>query len=77
MQLSGAFPITFSNGGNDYILKYACDTCHVEMNRTEKAPFQPGAEHGSLVVDAPPTADRFGTDVSPAVEVETRSRELV
>ena len=74
MQLSGAFPITFSNGGSDYILKYACDTCHVEMNRTEKA--QPGAEHRCLV-DAPPTADRFGTDVSPAVEVETRSRELV
>jgi len=45
MQLSGASPITFSDGGSDYILKYACNTCHVEMNRTEKTPFRHRREY--------------------------------
>ena len=38
MHLTGTFPVTFSGGRSDYILKYACNTCHVEMNRTVKNP---------------------------------------
>lgn len=36
MKLNGVFPVTFSGGGSNYVLKYACDKCHVEMTRTEK-----------------------------------------
>ena len=43
--MSGAFPITFSDGRSNYILKYACNTCHVEMNRTEKTPFRHRREY--------------------------------
>lgn len=46
MQLSGAFAVSFADGGSNYVLKYACDTCHVEMNRTEKKPLHLGRERG-------------------------------
>ena len=36
MQLNSVLPITFWGGGSNYMLKYVCDKCHVEMNRTEK-----------------------------------------
>ena len=43
MHLNGASAVTFSGGGSDHILKYACNTCHVEMNQTVKTP----SIHGS------------------------------
>jgi hypothetical protein len=62
MQLNGVFSITFSDGASDYVLKYACNACHVEMSRTEKTPFRPAREYPPIV-DAPATADEFSADM--------------
>jgi len=54
MQLSGAFPITFAGGRTDYVLKYVCNTCRVEMNRMEKTPLRHSGESGRVSAIAPP-----------------------
>jgi len=52
MQLSGAFPITFATGRTDYVVKYVCNTCRVEMNRMEKTPLRHSVECGHVSVSA-------------------------